>query len=38
MSKYGHMAILPYDLMASKVVNIGISGNSNKNAAIWQRN
>jgi hypothetical protein len=34
-SKYDHMAISPYDHMASKVVNMGISGNSNKDAAIW---
>jgi hypothetical protein len=37
-SKYGHIAILPYDYMASKVANTGVSGNSNTNAAIWQRN
>jgi hypothetical protein len=37
-SKYGHMAISPYDYTASKVANMGVSGNSNKNAAIWRRN
>jgi hypothetical protein len=36
---YGqNMAIWPYDYMASKVANMGVSGNSNKNAAIWRRN
>jgi hypothetical protein len=32
------MAISPYDHMALKVANMGISGNSNKNEAIWRRN
>ena len=33
-----NMAISPYDHMTSKVADMGVPGNSNKNAAIWRRN
>ena len=34
-SYLGHMAIMPFGYMASMLVNMGVSGISNKNVVIW---